>query len=33
VDDGNAVKTFDVVARDNEGKFEGYESVLTVTVS
>ncbi|XP_025420336.1 uncharacterized protein LOC112690522 isoform X2 [Sipha flava] len=32
VDDGNAVKTFDVVARDNEGKSEGYESVLTVTV-
>lgn len=33
VDDSKVNKTFDVVAKDNDGKPEGLESVLTVTVS
>lgn len=33
VDDSNVVKTFEVVAHDNDGKSEGFESVLSVTVS
>lgn len=33
VDDRNVNKTFDVVAKDNDGKPDGLESVLAVTVS
>lgn len=33
VDDKDSNITFEVVARDNDGKSEGLESVLTVTVS
>lgn len=32
VDDSNIVKSFDVVAKDNDGKLEGYESTLNITV-
>lgn len=33
VDDNNASKTFEVVAKDNDGNSDGSESVLAVTVS
>lgn len=32
-DDSNISKSFEVVAKDNDGKLEGYESALNITVS
>jgi len=33
MDNSNASKTFEVVAKDDDGKSDGSESVMTVTVS
>lgn len=33
IDDSNASKTFKVIAKNDDGKFDVFDSVLTVTVS